>query len=189
MNHAPIARRNELGTSLIEVLVTIVILAIGLLALAALQMRLQANEMESYQRANALTLLDDMRARIEANRPSAASYVTGAGSPLGTGMTCPTDVSTRQKSDASQWCQALQGAAEKLSTTNNVGAMIGARGCVEQLSAGSYMVTIAWQGLIPQAAPPTSVGCGLNNYDDGNQCTNDRCRRVLTTVVNIGTLG
>jgi type IV pilus modification protein PilV len=72
--------RAQAGTSLIEVLVTIVILAIGLLGLAGLQSRLQVSEMESYQRAQALVLLNDMVGRIEANRTNAASYVTGAGS-------------------------------------------------------------------------------------------------------------
>ena len=56
----------QAGTSLVEVLVTIVITAIGLLGLAGMQSRLQTSEMESYQRAQALLLLEDM-----------ASYSTG----------------------------------------------------------------------------------------------------------------
>ncbi|MHB1054222.1 MAG: type IV pilus modification protein PilV, partial [Thiobacillus sp.] len=64
------------GTSLLEVLVTILILAIGLLGLAGLQARLQVSEMESYQRSQALILLDDMASRIAANRPNALSYAT-----------------------------------------------------------------------------------------------------------------
>lgn len=186
MNPRPTRRASERGSTLIEVLITIVILAIGLLSLAALQMRLQANELESYQRAQAITLLDDMRSRIEANRRNAASYITGTSSPLGSGMTCPTDATTRQAIDAYQWCQALQGSAETLS--GKVGAMIGARGCIEQMSAGSYMLTIAWQGVLPLAAPPSTVGCGANLYNDTAKCTADRCRRVINTVVNIGTL-
>src|SRR5512143_2614229 len=112
------SRHRERGTSLIEVLVTIVILAIGLLGLAGLQTRLQSSEMEAYQRSQALILLNDMASRIAANRANAATYVTT--SPLGVGMTpCPTGTSTQQI-DAGQWCQALQGAAETLSS-NSVG--------------------------------------------------------------------
>ncbi|HEY0563491.1 MAG TPA: prepilin-type N-terminal cleavage/methylation domain-containing protein, partial [Methylophilus sp.] len=48
------------GSTLLEVLITIVILAIGLLGLAGLQSRLHVSEMESYQRAQALVLLNDM---------------------------------------------------------------------------------------------------------------------------------
>ena len=62
------------GTSLIEVLVTIVILAIGLLGMAGLEARLQTSEMEAYQRAQALILLNDMASRISANGANAAFY-------------------------------------------------------------------------------------------------------------------
>lgn len=172
------------GATMIEVLVTMVILVFGLLGLAGLQARLQVSEMESYQRAQALILLEDMANRITTNRSAAASYVTG--SPLGAGMTCPTDTSTVQKVDAKEWCDALQGAAET-SGTSKVGAMIGARGCVESTIANEYLVTVAWQGLAPISAPPDSVTCGQNEYD-GGACTNDRCRRAITTVVRIGTL-
>jgi len=177
------------GTTMIEVLVTMVILAFGLLGLAGLQSRLQVSEMESYQRAQALILLEDMANRITTNRSAAVSYVTG--SPLGAGMAdgCPTDVSTVQKVDAKEWCDALQGAAET-SGVSKVGAMIGARGCVESTVANEYLVTVAWQGLAPISAPPASVTCGQNAYDgdDGVTCPNDRCRRAITTIVRIGTL-
>jgi type IV pilus assembly protein PilV len=161
-----------------------VILVFGLLGLAGLQARLQVSEMESYQRAQALILLEDMANRITTNRSAAAGYVTA--SPLGADMTCPTDTSTVQKVDAKEWCEALQGAAET-SGASKVGAMIGARGCVESTIANEYLVTVAWQGLAPISAPPDSVTCGQNAYD-GGACTNDRCRRAITTVVRIGTL-
>lgn len=180
--------RNQRGSALLEVLITIVILAIGLLGLAGLQMRLQVSEMESYQRAQALILLNDMASRISANRYSAADYVTA--SPLGAGMTCSTSTATQQARDVSEWCNALKGAAET-SGVNNVGAMIGGRGCVESIGSGEYMVTVAWQGLVPVSAPPISVACGQNQYNGaeaGAQCINDLCRRVVTTIVRIATL-
>ena len=173
------------GTTLIEVLVTMVILVFGLLGLAGLQGRLQVAEMESYQRAQALILLEDMANRITANRSAAASYVTGAYT-LGAGMTCPTDVATLRNADIKEWCNALQGAAET-SDGSKVGAMIGARGCVASTVPNEYLVTVAWQGLASISAPPASVTCGQNAYNGGT-CTNDRCRRAITTVVRIGTL-
>ena len=183
--------RGQRGTSLIEILVTIVILAIGLLGLAGLQSRLQASEMEAYQRAQALVLLDDMASRINANRANAASYALAAptAAPLGAGMTCPTSTSSQQEIDAGQWCQALQGAAET-SGGGKVGAMIGGRGCVEDLGGGEYLVTVAWQGLTPIAAPPNSPACGTGSYvgPAGSVCTGDLCRRFITTVVRIGNL-
>jgi type IV pilus assembly protein PilV len=175
------------GTSLLEVLVTIVILAIGLLGLAGLQSRLQASEMEAYQRAQALVLLNDMASRIATNRANAPTYLTGTTTPLGVGMTCPGATSTQQGSDAAEWCQALQGAAET-SGGGKVGAMLGGRGCVEDLGSGTYLVTVAWQGLTPISAP--APACGKGSYDGaaGSACTGDRCRRVITTIVRIGNL-
>lgn len=63
------------GFSLIEVLVTILILMVGLLGLAGLQGRAVTSQMEAYQRSQALILMKDMADRINANRKNAASYV------------------------------------------------------------------------------------------------------------------
>lgn len=175
---------------MLEVLVTIVILAIGLLGLAGLQSRLQASEMEAYQRAQALILLNDMASRIATNRANADVYpvLADTASPLGADMTCPTAATSQQEIDAGEWCSALQGAAETSGSTN-VGAMLGGRGCVENIGGGAYRVTVAWQGLTPISAPPDAIACGKDSYDTaGTACTSDRCRRVLTTIVRIAKL-
>jgi type IV pilus assembly protein PilV len=180
----------QTGVSLVEVLVTVVIVAIGLLGLAGMQSRLQASDMESYQRAQALLLLDDMAARLTSNRAAAADYVTGSTAALGVGMTCPTTGSTssRAELDAADWCHQLQGAAEEITGGARAGAMIGARGCVEQLPNSDYLVTVVWQGLLPLTSPPASVTCGVGAYDSGATCTADRCRRTVTTVIHIASL-
>ncbi len=183
----PGARHALRGASMIEVLVTMVIIAFGLLGMAGLQMRMQTSEMESYQRSQALLLLNDMANRIAANRNNAASYLTGA-TALGAGMDCPTATTTTVQQDLRQWCEGLKGAAE-MSGTDKVGAMVGGRGCV-QSAGGDYLVTVVWQGLTPISAPPASVACGLNAFNGpaGSPCSNDRCRRAVTTVVRIATL-
>ncbi len=180
--------QSQHGTSLLEVLVTMVILAIGLLALAGLQARLHLLQIESYQRAQALILLQDMTSRVVNNRYDAASYVTGA--PLGTGAACPTTTATRQEADATEWCNEIMGASETDTGGGAVGAMVGGRGCVESLGGDEYLLTVAWQGLAPISAPPASVTCGVNTYNGGagSQCVNDLCRRVVTTVIRIPTL-
>jgi type IV pilus assembly protein PilV len=178
---------SQRGTSLIEVLVAMVVLAIGLLGLIGLQARLQSLQMESYQRAQALMLLHDMATRVALNRNAAASYVTG--SPLGGTAACPTATTTTKDRDLLAWCNALKGAGET-SGGSNVGAMVGGRGCIEDLGGDQYMITVAWQGLGPVSAPPDSVTCGSGSYDgaSGTPCVGDLCRRVVTTVVQIATL-
>lgn len=166
---------------MIEVLITIVILAIGLLGLAGLQSRLQVSEMEAYQRAQALILLNDMASRVAANRANVADYLIDPAAPVGAGVACD-----GYTGDLAEWCNALQGAGETAGG-NNVGAMVGGRGCVENLGGGEYLVTVAWQGLTPISAPPVGVACGAGEYDGGN-CADDRCRRVVTTRVGIANL-
>lgn len=178
------------GFSLIEILVTIMILMIGLLGLAGLQVRALTSQMESYQRSQALILLKDMVARIEANRANVSSYVTTGLSPanVGTGLGSCTASGVGSAGDLCEWHDALLGAAEVDSSGNKVGAMIGARGCVYQIAApvpasgvpGQYMVAVAWQGLNNTAAP--AVNCGINQYG------NESLRRVVTLPVSIAIL-
>jgi type IV pilus assembly protein PilV len=187
------------GISMIEVLVTMVIIAFGLLGIAGLQVRLQSSEMESYQRAQALLLLDDMVSRINANRGVLTSQYSANAPvtrPVGAGMDCPTLSANLVQSDVNEWCKALQGAAELVGTgvaQLKVGAMVGGRGCVENLGLGTlgeqrYRVTVAWQGLTPVSAPPET--CGANLYDGatGSACKNDLCRRAVSTVISMANL-
>ncbi len=79
----------QAGATLIEVLVAILIVSFGLMALAGLQATMGAAVLESYQRTHAVTLLQDMAQRMEANQSQADNYVTtstvGAdGTPLAT---------------------------------------------------------------------------------------------------------
>lgn len=184
------------GTSMIEVLVTLVIIAFGLLGMVGLQAKLQSTEMESYQRTQALLLLDDLRGRMEANRLQVAEYPVHApvGAPVGAGMVCPAAdaASPRSLQDARQWCLSLQGAAEKVGA-DSVGAMVGGRGCVEDLGVGpagdrAIRVSVAWQGLTPIAAPTETCGANLYNGAAGTPCQGDLCRRVVSTVIRIANL-
>jgi type IV pilus assembly protein PilV len=195
-NAVPPAQR---GALMIEVLVTIAILAIGLTGLMQMQSRLQKSEMESYQRTQALMLVNDMASRISTNRADAASYVIGDPTdPTSIGdvtIDCPTadpTSDTVQEVDRAEWCNALKGASERQGTSN-VGALIGGRGCVYELADADgveYMVSVVWQGLTPISAP--SVICGkepTNPYDRvGSECVNDLCRRAVTTIVRLVTL-
>lgn len=176
---------------MIEVLVTLVVIAFGLLGMAGMQARLQVSEVEAYQRSQALLLLNDMANRIAVNRTAAVAgaYVTGSTSPVGAGMNCPTATGTQAQRDLMEWCEALQGAGEVSGPSTKTGAMVGGRGCVESVG-GDLLVTVAWQGMTPIAAPPASVGCGAGQYNAaaGAPCANDLCRRTVTTIVRIANL-
>src|SRR3954453_9477866 len=88
----PVHRSREAGYLLIEVLITMFILAVGLLGVVGLQARAQQAETDSYQRTQALVLLRDMAARINANHGQAfdtttSPYLVPTTAPLGTGTT------------------------------------------------------------------------------------------------------
>lgn len=187
LTHTHIRDRRQTGTSLIEVLITIVILAFGLLGLAGMQSKLHLTTAESYQRAQAIVLLNDLSERINANRAQAASYVTPT--PLGTDDGAPEDCNIVAAGPARDKCEvsnSLKGAAEKKSEVNT-GAMTNARGCVTELrpvnnvscTAGLYQVTVAWQGLHKTKEPDNTCGKGL--YGD------DAYRRAISVTVAIGT--
>lgn len=184
-------QKAQRGVSLIEVLIAMVILAIGLLGLVGLQGRLHVTQVESYQRAQALILLQDMANRIALNRNEVLNYVTE--DPIGTDMPggCPDANVTRTERDIREWCQFLIGASETLGGAS-VGAMVGGRGCIEEVTPGSneFLVTVAWQGMAPTVAPPDSVTCGAGLYDGpaNTPCVDDLCRRIVTTVVRISDL-
>ena len=75
------------GFTLIEVLVTLVILMFGLLGIAGLMAKGQRVSFEAFQRQQALSLANDMAERQRANRSQATVYAAGApvGTPLGVG--------------------------------------------------------------------------------------------------------
>jgi len=171
-------RRGERGFILLEVLVTIVILAIGLLGIAGLQARATIAESEGYQRAQALVLAQDMVDRIYANRDQAATYVQNDVGTSGT-VTCTTAMSVKNR-DICEWGNLLIGASESAGGSS-VGTLLGGRGCITAGGANEYFVTVVWQGLVTTSAD-TTVACGLDQYSD------NRLRRFITTRVVISTL-
>lgn len=169
---------------MLEALITIVILAFGILGLAGLQAKMQAAEMESYQRSQALVLLDDMAYRLSANRSDAANYVTG--SAAGTGDAEPADCSAKavgKSRDMCEWSNGLKGRVETVGAAA-VGSMIDGRGCIEAVAGAdppSYRVIVVWQGLTPTVVPGFDCGQGLYGGDE-------RLRRVVVKVVSIANL-
>lgn len=184
-------RAQQRGTTLIEILISVVILLVALLGAAGMMARSNQSEMESYQREQALTLLQDMTARLNANRQAAVCYaVAGATTTAGNGgmsaPTCATGTAAQQATvaaDLAAWNTALLGTAESAASgTVAVGAMIGARGCIETVDATNqiYRITVAWQGLVKTTA--SSLPCGSGSFGD------EAYRRAISVQVRMGVL-
>lgn len=199
------ARRAQRGSSMLEILVSIFIMTLGLLGMAALQVRAQQAELESYQRAQGMILVNDMVDRINANRKAAGCYnftaaATGTpfagtppvGSSSSSAPTCgafgTTETRARANTDLQEWHDTLKGAAEQLGSTQ-VGAMIGARGCVSADTTASpnvYRVSVAWQGMVKSRDPEmvdAAYTCGKTQYG-----SDESLRRVISVTIPIACL-
>lgn len=186
----PTSASRQRGALLIEVLIAVLICAFGLLGFAGMQVRATSAEFEAFQRSQALLLVEDMSNRINANRLSAGSYVSadliGVGTTLAdctlSGVVVPTPAQ-RAAIDLCEWGNLIRGSTETRAGTH-VGAMISARGCIAR-AAGStdrYVITVAWQGLVPTAAPASACGDG-----DAALAT-QALRRTLSSTVCVALL-
>lgn len=183
--------RGQRGATLIEILVSLVILMVGLLGLVGVMVQSQRAQLESYQRIQALLLVQDMAARLNANKTVAECYVTATW--IGTSQTTvptvggcgvgTTDEKTRMVADMTEWRDLLLGAAEKDADGTNVGAVLGARGCVTKDAADLYQVSISWQGTIATSAPPAGIPCAQGQFG-----ADDALRRAVSVTVQLGDL-
>lgn len=193
------------GFAMVEAMVTVVVVAFGLLGVAGLVSRAFVAEVEGTQRTQAVLLLQDMVTRIEANRTNAAAYkttvgVTGYVTTVSGGVSTTAVVACNPAAplaerDLCEWSRLLAGTNEQVDT-RNAGVLVGAIGCIDEIDGFNrvYAVTIAWQGMSVGPVPPTGVApqgfppneCGRNRFDDEN--LGQTTRRVITMPVRLATL-
>lgn len=190
--------KKQAGISLIEVLVSMLIVAFGVLGLAALQARSMNSEFESYQRSQAIILASDMVERIRMNRSAMGQFknISNAtdgsgylGTSTGGGAYTPDCTSTQAGKDLCAWSLLLEGSAQKNSSGTKIGAMMGARGCIFYDSttevagvpdSGLFTVTVVWQGGQATVAP--SVNCANGLYGS------EAMRRAVSMSFRLGRL-
>lgn len=83
MRVSPAYLNTQRGVTLLEVLISIVVLSIGLLGYAGLQTTSLKNNTSAFQRSQATMLTHDVLDRMRANLPNLSSYQVGMGT-LGT---------------------------------------------------------------------------------------------------------
>ena len=169
--------REQRGFSMIEVLITIALLMVGLLGLAGLQTRVTTAELEAYQRAQALVIVQDIVDRMEANKRNIASYVADD---IGVAGTIDCTGKTGADLDLCQVNNALVGTQERANGAS-LGSMIGGRACITSPAANVYVVNVVWQGITPTVAP-AGVACGTNAFGD------EKLRRAISMPVRVATL-
>jgi type IV pilus assembly protein PilV len=170
----------ESGFTLIDVLISLFILAFGMLALARVMAQSSLSEVEASQRSQAMTLVQDLSERINLNRKNAAAYVGDYSATWGPGGGADCTGLTGVNEDVCEWQNLLAGSTT-LDGTSAIGAPIAARGCVISPATNIYVIAVAWQGLVPTTGSDSA--CGANAFD------REENRRVFSTVVQIATLG
>jgi type IV pilus assembly protein PilV len=170
------------GISLIEVLVTLVIISIGILGTASLQVVSKRANFESIQRSAAAHLANDYLQRMRGNRTVLDNYLVAdflGGKSLGASPAkdCATDGANCVNSELAsydqwQWEQQLDGAMERIGTTN-VGGLFEPSACVVGPAGGIdgvYEVAIAWRGGTEHVDPTIhDCGSGSGKYGDNNE--------------------
>lgn len=169
------------GFTMIEVLVTMVIICFGMLGLAGLILKGHQASSEAYQRNQALILANDIAEKMKTNRLptlqlNSAPYIAGAPAPAGLGaaavgispdcstQTCtPAQIATY---DLQTWTNLLAGTQETSTATANanVGGIINARGCIETsgvAGTGQVRISVSWQGVQSTVAPALTCGQGV----------------------------
>ncbi len=181
----------QLGVTLLEVMIAVVILSVGLLGVASLQGMSKAASYQAYQRTQATNLTDGIIERIRANPTAAANYNTGLSTPLGGGTksTPSTDCSSTACTEAElaiydlwEFEQAIDGAKITLAAdSSKVGGLLNPKGCIVFTAAtgktntGKLSVVLSWEGMaeITDAATSATETCG------STAATTDKSRRQV----------
>lgn len=210
--HLANRRSRQRGFSMVEVLIAVVVLAVGMLAMAMMQVMSKRSNLDSAQRTAATQLASDILERMRANTSQLSNYAGSAQTPSaavgdGTltspGVDCSTATCTafqQYQYDMWKWEQSLLGSSAIDANGNRTDALVLPTACImtDVNSAltnrsGQYWVAIAWRGGTPLTNPtnpaspaptPDPYACGstTSKYHTSTSQLDNAYRRVL--VVN-----
>jgi len=130
------------GFSLLEILIAVLVLSIGFLGIASLQVRSLANNNSAMMRTQAVlasyTILDAMRADRAAARAGTYDGTVTVGS-------CPAAGAALASQQLADWCAGTAGTGEIPNGLAALGA--GARGTVACNAAGACTVTVVFDDV------------------------------------------
>ncbi len=182
-------RHRQQGFTLLEVMIAVLVFAIGMLTTASLQLTSKRANYESLQRTTASHLAFDMLERIRANTGALNTYTGGAQLILGGGTRgaepapdCDSVADACTSADVAlhdlwQWEQMIDGATE-ISGGVATGGLVSPTACVRGPAgggAGTFSIAIAWRG-VAELENPAADACGAGT---GLYGANNEFRRVL----------
>ncbi|MEH6582015.1 MAG: type IV pilus modification protein PilV [Halioglobus sp.] len=179
----------ETGFALVEVLVAVLVSAIGVLGLAAMQISAKRATYEAAQRSIATNLAGDMLERMRSNPSALAAYrvMDLAGPAIPSTRNCSMSVCSALQlaaHDLFEWRELLQGVSERLEINGRVteaGGLADSSACITH-TAGLVSVALSWRGVHVMANPMES-DCGNS---DARYGPSSGLRRSLVMTSYIG---
>jgi len=151
----PLPSKNQRGFTLLEILVAIVVLSIGLLGLAGLQVVSLNNNQVAYYRAIASQQAYDMADRLRANQGGA----TTVGVRAGHYDDLPNTLAPTGSMARTDWTQWLANTAAMLPDgTGTVRCVSGPSGCVATVANSNriFDITVSWTEKTQTGSPTQS---------------------------------
>ncbi len=177
------------GSSLFEVLITLLLVSIGVLGQVRVQLNAKQVIFDAEQRTLAAAIAQDVIETLQANAGALSGYVVeelgdpeAAPTPRGCASDCsPEALRTHH---IYRWYQALRGENNR-SQADPVAAhgLLSPRLCIDVTTAGLVTVVIAWRGkggntgFVSVPASTAALRCGSGSGLYGEE---DRQRRLLT---------
>ncbi len=149
MKYSNYSRNGQQGFSLVEVLITLVIMSVGMLGIAGLYVQSMQAGRTSMFRHHAVTLASDVADRIRANPNAGIAYAAAGGADSGCvtgGVNC--DAAQMAGHDILLW----QDQADTSLPGGQVGIVFDG-GVVP----ATYQITISWSAPNPANQPPTYI--------------------------------
>lgn len=184
---APRSRGRQQGFTLVEVMVTVFVVAVGLLSAAALQAVSKKASLDAVQRTTATVLAQDMIERIRANRAQLADYAvndlsdqTAPAAPgCGTGTDPDCTAAQLVAYDLHHWWRSVAGSDETIADGSGgseaAGGLRDPAGCIRVIGQ-QIDVVVTWRGMSKISQVPEA-----NNEDDP---TDDACGELLVNEDN-----
>lgn len=187
-SNRPRGLQRQQGVGLIEVLISMLVIGVGFMNIAALQTVAKKSNYEALQRTSATILARDIVEKMRANPISLSRYLTaGVGDESLTqpAATCiaaskcnPLQIAAY---DLWLWEQALDGASESRDidgVTTETGGLVSPTGCITGPAAGGsgvYTISIVWRGL----SELTNVSANVCGVASGLYGADEEFRRLL----------
>lgn len=178
------SRRRQGGVGMIEVMIALLVFAVGMMGMIAMQLGAKRASYEATQRSLATSLSRDILERMRSNPAALDNYVVNEISSQSTPATNCSNVDCTPQQlaayDLWDWTEVLRGTNEKVtigSDTVETGGLLNPMACITNTN-GNVKVAIVWQGVNELLDP--NEPCGDGDYETGVTVAGNSFRRVQT---------